>query len=57
MVKLRKIKLSEFDKKLRIEGTEALTFDNECKYDIIFGSDFLTMIGMDTRYSTGKMDW
>ena len=57
MVKLRNIELPEFDKNCCIEGTKALIFENECKYDIIFGSDFLTMIGMDIKYSTGEMEW
>ena len=57
MVKLRNIKLPEFDKNCCIEGTKALIFVNVCKHDIIFGSDFLTMIGMDIKCSTGKMDW
>ena len=56
MITLRNIKLPEFDKNCRIEGTKALIFENECKYDIIFGSDFLTMIGMDIKYSSGEME-
>ena len=57
MVKLRNIKLIEFDKNRCIEGTKVLIFENECKYDIIFGSEFLNMIGMDVKYSTGEMEW
>ena len=57
IVKLRDIKSPEFDKNCRIENTKALIFENECKPDIIFGLDFLTMIGMDIKYSTGEMEW
>ena len=57
MVILRNIKLPEFDKNRRIEGTKAPIFENECKYGIIFGSDFPTMIGMVIKYSTVEMEW
>ena len=39
MTCLRDIRLPEFDKNCRIDKIKALIFDNECKYDIIFGAD------------------
>ena len=57
MIALRNIKLPKFDKKCRIEGTKALIFENECKYDIIFGSDSITMIGMNIEYSSREIEW
>ena len=51
------MRLPEFDKNCRIEGIKALIFDNQCKYDIILGADFLNMIGLDIKYSTGEMEW
>ena len=49
--------MPEFDKNRHIEGVKALIFEIDCKYDIIFGLEFLNMIGMDIRYSTSKMEW
>lgn len=57
MFKLRNIKLSKFDQNCRIEGVKTLMLENDCKYDVIFGSEFLNMIGMDIRYSIGEMEW
>ena len=57
MVHLRNIKLPEFDKNRKVSEQKALIFNNECRYDIIFGADFLTKIGMVLDYRTGKMNW
>ena len=57
IITLRNIKLPEFDKNCRIEDTKALIFDNECKYDIIFGADFLSWIGLIINYRQCIMDW
>ena len=56
-VHLRDIRLPEFDKNCKISQQKALVFDKECRYDIIFGADFLTKIGMIIDYRTGNMDW
>ena len=32
-------------------------FDTSCKYDVILGTDFITKIGMDIKYSTDEMEW
>ena len=57
MVHLRNLKLPEFDKNRIISEQKALIFDNKCPYAIILGSDFLTRIGLDIKYSTGEMEW
>ena len=57
MVHLRNLKLPEFDKNRIISEQKALIFDNKCRYDIILGSNFLTKIGLDIKYSTGEMEW
>ena len=57
LIRLKGIRLPEFDKNCRVEGIKALIFDNQCKYDIILGADFLNMIGLDIKYSTGEMEW
>ena len=50
MVKLRDLRLPEFNKNMNIEEHKALVFDANCRYDIIFGSDFLTKVGMKINY-------
>ena len=56
MTRLRDIRLPEFDKNRRVDEIKALIFDNECKYDIIFGADFLSWIGLIIDYRRGIMD-
>ena len=36
---------------------KALIFDRRCKYDIIFGADFLTKISMVIDYRRGEVEW
>ena len=57
MTRLHDIRLPEFDKNCRIDECKALIFDNECKYDIIFGADFLSWIGLNIMYRQGVMEW
>ena len=57
MVRLRDIKLPEFDKNRIVEVQNALVFDQKCRYDVILGSDFLTKTGIDIQYSTRTMEW
>ena len=57
LVKLRSIRLPKFNKNRRIEDVKALIFDNECKYDIKFGADFLSTIKIVIDYSHGHMEW
>ena len=56
-VTLRDIRLPEFDKNRRIEQQKALVFDTHCRYDIIFGTDFFSKVGININYDTGFMEW
>jgi len=49
--------LPEFDKNRQIDEQNALVFDNSCRYDIIFGTDFLTKVSINTNYDTGFKEW
>jgi hypothetical protein len=53
MLVMRKIRLPEFGKKRVVEEQKALVFDGQCKYDVIFGADFLSKTGIDIKYSSG----
>ena len=57
MVHLRDVRLPEFDKNRKISMQKALIFEGPCKYDIIFGADFLTKIGMVIDYRRGEVEW
>ena len=57
MVRLRDIRLPEFDMNRQINEIKPLTFDNECRYDAILGADFLTKAGINIMYETGNMEW
>jgi len=52
-ITIRDITLPEFDTNRRIEEQKALVFDAPCRYDIIFGTDFLTKVGININYETG----
>ena len=57
MVVLRDLRLPEFDKNRRIDAQRALIFDNDdCKYDIILGTNFLSKTGIKLNYETGNME-
>jgi hypothetical protein len=57
MIVMRKIRLPEFDKNRVVEEQKALVFDGQCKYDVIFGADFLSKTGIDIKYSLGIIEW
>jgi hypothetical protein len=57
MVVMRKVRLPEFDKNCVVEEQKAVVFDGQCKYDIIFGADFLSKTGIDIKYSSGIIEW
>ena len=57
MVTMRDFRLPEYDKNRRIEENKALVFDTPCRYDIIFGTDFLSKAGIKINYETGFMGW
>ena len=58
VVTLRDLRLPEFDKNRRIGEQKCLVFDNDnVKYDIILGTNFLAKAGIKLNYSEGKMEW
>jgi hypothetical protein len=57
MVVMRKIRLPKFDKNCAVEEQKALVFDGQCKYNVIFGADFLSKTGIDIKYSLGIIEW
>ncbi len=54
---MRKIRLPEFNKNCVVEEQKALVFDRQCKYNVIFSTDFLSKTGIDIKYSSGIMEW
>ncbi len=58
VVTMQDIRLPEFDKNRRINQQKVLVFDNDnVKYDIILGTDFLSKTGIKLNYSEGNMEW
>jgi hypothetical protein len=48
----------EFDKNRRINQLKVLVFDNNnIKYNIILGTNFLSKTGFKLNYSEGNMEW
>jgi hypothetical protein len=58
VVTMQDIRLPEFDKNRRINQQKVLVFDNDnIKYDIILGTNFLSKTGIKLNYSEGNMEW
>ena len=58
VVTLRDIRMPEFDKNRRISQQKCLVFDNDdCNYDIILGTNFLTKAGIKLDYENQQMLW
>jgi hypothetical protein len=58
VVTMQDIRLPEFDKNRRINQQKVLVFDNNnVKYNIILGTNFLSKTGMKLNYSEGNMEW
>jgi hypothetical protein len=51
MVVIRHVRLPELDKNHVVEQHKALVFDGQSKYDVIFGADCLSKMGIDIKYS------
>ncbi len=55
---MRDLRLPKFDKNRRINQQNVLVFDNDnVKYDIILGTNFLSKTGIKLNYSEGNMEW
>ncbi len=58
VVTMQDIRLPEFDENRRINQQKVLVFDNDnVKYNIILGKNFLSKTGIKLNYSEGKMEW
>ena len=57
MVKIRDLRLPEFNKNMCIDTQKSLVFDTKCRYDIILGSDFLSKVGMKINYEDSVVEW
>ena len=58
VITLRDIHLPEFDKNRGISQQKALVFHHDdCKSDIILGTNFLSKVGIKLNYNTGLMEW
>ncbi len=52
------LRLPEFDKNRRINQQKVLVFDNDnVKYDMILGTNFLSKTGIKLNYSEENMEW
>ena len=58
VVMMGDMRLPEFDKNRRINQQKVLVFDNDnVKYDIILGTNFLSKTGIKLNYSERNMEW
>ncbi len=58
VVTSRDIRLPEFNKNRRINQQKVLVFDNDnVKYNIMLGTNFLSKTGIKLNYSDGNMEW
>jgi hypothetical protein len=58
VVTMQDIRLPEFNKNRRISQQKVLVFDNNnIKYDIILGKNFLSKTGTKLNYTEGNMEW
>ncbi len=58
VITIQYLRLPKFDKKRRINQQKVLVFDNDnLKYSIILGTNFLSKTGIKLNYSEGNMEW
>jgi hypothetical protein len=58
IVTMRDLRLPKFNKNRHINQQKVLVFDNDnVKYDIILGTNFLSKTGIRLNYSEGNMEW
>jgi hypothetical protein len=58
VVTMQNISLPGFDKNRCINQQKVLVFDNDnIKYNIILGTNFLSKTGIKLNYSEGNMEW
>jgi hypothetical protein len=58
VVTMHDLRLPQFNKNRCINQQKVLVFDNDnVKYDIILGTNFLSKTGIKLNYSEGNMEW
>ncbi len=58
VVTMRDLRLPKFDKNRHINQQKVLVFDNDnVKYNIILGTNWLSETGIKLTYSGGNMEW
>ncbi len=58
VVTMHDLRLPKFDKNRHINQQKVLVFDNNnIKYNIILGTNFLSKTGIKLNYSEGNMEW
>jgi hypothetical protein len=58
VVTMQDVRLPDFDINRRIDQHKCLVHDNDdCKYNIILGSKFLSKTGIKLNYANETMDW
>jgi hypothetical protein len=58
VITMHNLRLPEFDKNRHINQQRVLVFDNDnVKYNIIMGTNFLSNTGVKLNYSEGNMEW
>ncbi len=51
------LRLPKLDKNRVVDQQKALVFNNDCKYNVILGANFMSKTGIDIKYSTGTIEW
>ncbi len=58
VITMRNLRLPKFNKNRHINQQMVLVFDNDnVKYNIILGTNFLSKTGIKLNYSEGNMEW
>jgi hypothetical protein len=58
VIMMKDFRLPQFDKNRHINQQQVFVFDNDnVKYNIILGTNFLSKIGIKLNYSEGNMEW
>ena len=56
-VSMEDIRLPAFDKNRIVDNHEFGVFEQECRYDILLGGDFLAKVGMNLDYKNLEVEW
>ena len=51
------IRLPEFYRNRTIDGFKAMVFNADCRYDVILGRDFLSVVGLQLDWKDHVMTW